>query len=194
MEPAARVTHTIDPVFNEKSRILILGTMPSPRSREEGFFYGHPQNRFWRVMERIFALPPASLVDCDARIGFLLDRRIALWDVLASCRIEGASDASISDPIPNDLSPILDAATIELVCTTGGKAAALCKRFHRRELARRGIELSHLPSTSPANARMSLDDLVVAYERALAPLLAPHKETVAVVERSGRGAGATGGA
>ncbi len=90
---ANRVTHTIEPVFGGRSRVLVLGTMPSPASREVGFYYGHPQNRFWRVMERLFGLADHALVDNDARTAFLLEHRIALWDVLAACSIEGASDA-----------------------------------------------------------------------------------------------------
>ena len=166
-----RVTHVIDPIFDERSRVLVLGTMPSPRSREVGFYYGHPQNRFWRVMERMYGLEDRSLVDNDERRAFLLANGIALWDVLASCQIAGASDASIIDPVPNDLTRILDIAPIRTVCTTGGKANQLCRRFHGNLLKTRRIELVGLPSTSPANARMRLDDLVAAYRAvgALAP-------------------------
>lgn len=166
-----RVTHAIDPIFDERSRVLVLGTMPSPRSREVGFYYGHPQNRFWRVMERMYGLEDRSLVDNDERRAFLLANGIALWDVLASCEIAGASDASIIDPVPNDLTRILDIAPIRTVCTTGGKANQLCRRFHGDLLRARRIELVGLPSTSPANARMRLDDLVAAYRAvgALAP-------------------------
>ena len=162
------VTHTIEPVFDGRSRVLVLGTMPSPASREVGFYYGHPQNRFWRVMERLFGLADHALVDNDARTAFLLEHRIAVWDVLAACSIEGASDASISDPVPNDLTRILDAAPIECVICTGGTAARLCRRFDGELLRERGIELIGLPSTSPANARMRLDDLVAAYAPAFA--------------------------
>ena len=158
-----RVTHTIEPVYDDRSRVLVLGTMPSPASRNVGFFYGHPQNRFWRVMERLFALPDHALVDNDARISFLLEHRIALWDVLASCSIEGASDSSIADHVPNDLTHILDAAPISHVFTTGGAAAKLCRRFDGSLLRERGVTHIALPSTSGANARMRLDDLVLAY-------------------------------
>lgn len=157
------VTHTIPPVFDGTSRVLVLGTMPSPASREVGFFYGHPQNRFWRVMEQLFSLPDHTLVDNDARTAFLLEHHIALWDVLASCSIEGAADSSIADPVPNDLTHILDAAPISHVFTTGGAAAKLCRRFDGSLLRERGIEHVALPSTSGANARMRLNDLVLAY-------------------------------
>ena len=160
---AARVAHPLGPIFDERSRVLVLGTMPSPRSREVGFYYGHPQNRFWRVMERLHGLRDHELIDNDARRAFLLAHRIALWDVLAACNIAGASDASIANPEPNDLARILYAAPIETVCTTGSKAAQLCRRFDGPVLTQRGIELVELPSTSPANARMRLDDLVAAY-------------------------------
>lgn len=170
---AQRVKHTIDPVFDERSRVLVLGTMPSPASRQVGFYYGHPQNRFWRVMERLFNRPDHTLTGNDDRIAFLLSEHIALWDVLASCSIEGASDASIADPVPNDLTCILNAAPIESVFTTGGTAAKLCRRFDGALLRKRGIEHTALPSTSAANARMRLDDLVAAYtpiRSALEPL------------------------
>lgn len=162
MEPTT-VIHTIEPVFDERSRVLVLGTMPSPKSREVGFFYGHPQNRFWRVMERLFNLSDRELVENAVRTAFLLEHRIALWDVLASCSIEGASDASIADPVPNDLTRILNAAQVTHVFTTGSTAARLCRRFDGSLLRVRGIELVALPSTSAANARMRLDDLVAAY-------------------------------
>ena len=154
------VFHRIDPVFDERSRVLVLGTMPSPKSREVGFFYGHPQNRFWRVMEALFGLPERALVDNDARRAFLLERRIALWDVLASCSIEGASDASIRDARPNDLRRILDVAPVRAVFTTGTKAAHLYRRLCEQDC---GMPAMPLPSTSAANARMRLPDLVEAY-------------------------------
>lgn len=167
------VTHTLEPIFNERSRVLILGTMPSPVSREVGFYYGHPHNRFWRVMERLFGLPDHALVHPDERRA-LLAHGIALWDVLASCTIAGASDASIDNARPNDIARILDAAPIELVGTTGGKASALCRRFFGELLKQRGIEQLDLPSTSSANARMRLDDLVRAYRPLCAHLGTPH--------------------
>ena len=160
----SRIIHTIPPVYDGRSRVLILGTMPSPKSREVGFYYGHPQNRFWRVMERLFGLADHALVDNDARIAFLLEQRIALWDVLASCEISGASDASIANPQPNDLACILDATPVRCVFTTGGKASELCRRFDGKLLNGRGIRHVALPSTSPANARMRLDELVNSYQ------------------------------
>lgn len=160
---AQHIEHTLEPVFDERSRVLVLGTMPSPKSREVGFYYGHPQNRFWRVMEALFELPDHSLAENDMRRAFLLKQHIALWDVLASCTIEGAADASIVDAIPNDLTRILSSAPITHVFTTGGKATQLCQRMNGDMLSARNIALTGLPSTSAANARMRLDQLVEAY-------------------------------
>lgn len=160
---AQHIEHTLEPIFDERSHVLVLGTMPSPKSREVGFYYGHPQNRFWRVMEALFELPSHSLVENNARRAFLLKQRIALWDVLASCAIEGAADASIVDAIPNDLTRILGTAPITHVFTTGGKATQLCQRMNGEVLGARNIALTGLPSTSAANARMRLDQLVKAY-------------------------------
>lgn len=154
------VTHTIEPVFDGRSRVLVLGTMPSPASRAAAFYYGHPQNRFWRVMERLFGLPDRELSENGARRLFLLRERIALWDVLSSCRIAGASDASIADARPNDLTRVLAAAPIEAVFTTGSKAHALYRRFDEELL---GMPAIALPSTSAANARMRLPELVERY-------------------------------
>ncbi len=151
------------PVYDDRSRALILGTWPSPKSREMAFYYGHPQNRFWRVMEALFELPSHSLVENNARRAFLLKQHIALWDVLASCTIEGAADASIVDAIPNDLTRIFGTAPITHVFTTGGKATRLCQRMDGEVLSARNIPLTGLPSTSAANARVRLDQLVEAY-------------------------------
>lgn len=149
------IRHPIPPVFNEHSRILILGSFPSVKSRETAFFYGHPQNRFWRVLSAIFedALP----LSIDEKRSFLLKNRIAVWDVIAECRIRGSADTSIREARPNDLSPILAAAPIERIFTNGGTATALYRR-HLRE--KTGIDSIALPSTSPANAACSLDALI----------------------------------
>ena len=154
------VEHTLEPIFDDRSRVLILGTMPSPASREQGFYYGHPQNRFWRVMERLFNLEQKTLVANDARRAFLLREHIALWDVLASCQIDGASDASIRNARPNDLMRVIGRAPIACIFTTGQKAAQLYRRLCQAQTHRDTIAL---PSTSPANAAKSLDDLVDAY-------------------------------
>ena len=153
------IEHPLEPVFDGRSRVLVLGTMPSPASRRVGFYYGHPQNRFWRVLAALWDAPvPRGSAE---RAAFCLERGIALWDVLAACDIAGASDASIRNARPNDLARILDAAPVGAVFTTGSKAAEL----YRRHDAPRWPGLPHvaLPSTSGANARMGLADLVAAY-------------------------------
>ncbi|MCD8316887.1 MAG: DNA-deoxyinosine glycosylase [Eggerthellaceae bacterium] len=153
------VIHDIEPVFDGNSHILILGTMPSPASRSVGFYYGHPQNRFWKVMERLFGEPIVPTTEAKQR--FLLRHHIALWDVLASCEIIGASDSTITSGSPNALDRILNAASIRQIFTTGAKATrlykSLCEPIYKRTCRM-------LPSTSSANAQMSLDELVAAYQ------------------------------
>ena len=153
-----RLEHTIPPVWREDSRILILGSFPSPKSREQGFFYGHPQNRFWRVLAAVWGEEtPLTVAE---KTDLLYAHRLALWDVIASCEIEGASDASVRDAVPNDLTPILRGADIAAICTTGGTAHRLYTRLIEPVT---GIPAIALPSTSPANARMSTEALAEAY-------------------------------
>lgn len=156
---AQQVIHPLAPVFDAHSRVLILGTMPSPKSRETGFYYGHPQNRFWRVMAELLDEPfPASR---EERLALALRRHFALWDVLASCVIRGADDGSIREPEANDLSAVLSAAPIEAIFTTGTKAAALYRKLC---LPKTGVEAIALPSTSAANCRFySYEQLVKVY-------------------------------
>ncbi len=173
---ATTVTHEIQPVFDSRSRVLLLGTMPSPASREQGFYYGHPQNRFWRVLAAIFDEPAPRTI--EEKRDMLLRHHIALWDVLASCEIEGASDASIRDARPNDLARIFDAADIRAVFATGTKAGELYRKLIEPTL---GVPCTTLPSTSPANAKMKLADLVDAYGKALLPLLGETEKHVLTV-------------
>lgn len=152
------VTHTFEPVFNQDSKILILGTMPSPKSRELGFYYGHPRNRFWPVMADIFQVPyPVSI---DDKIAFCHAHKVAVWDVLASCDIRGADDNSIKNPIANDMHLILNHAPIRAVFTTGGKAFALYQKYC---YPLTGMQAIQLPSTSPANCRTGYETLKEAY-------------------------------
>ena len=154
-----RVAHPLRPVFDQRSRVLVLGTMPSPKSRETGFYYNHPQNRFWKVMAALFDEPlPASN---DEKRALALRHGIALWDVLASCDIDGASDASIAQETPNDLRPLFAAAPISHVFCTGATAARLYRIYDEPVL---GIAAVQLPSTSPANAAFSFERLVTAYD------------------------------
>ena len=154
-----RLTHSIPPTFDDKSRVLVLGSFPSPKSREQGFNYGHPQNRFWRVLA---ALAHEDVPEgTEARRAFCLRHGIALWDVIAACDIEGASDTSIRNAQPNQLSLITRTAPIEAVYCTGAKAHELYRRLGcEREC---GLPATRLPSTSPANAACSFERLVEAY-------------------------------
>lgn len=152
------VIHPLPPVFDAGSRVLLLGTMPSPRSREEGFHYGNPRNRFWAVLAALWEEPLPTTI--PERRALCHRHHLALDDVLASCRIHGASDASIKDPVPCDLHRVLDHAPIAQIFTTGATATRLYRRLIEPEL---GISCTGLPSTSPANARMRLPELVAAY-------------------------------
>ena len=126
-----KVVHTIAPVYDENSRVLILGSMPSPKSREVGFYYGHPQNRFWRVLAEI--LNEEVPDDTFAKKALVLRHHIALWDVLAECEIEGASDSSIKNPKINDMDIIFSRASIKAVFATGAKAAELYQKLRKRD-------------------------------------------------------------
>ena len=154
------ILHPIPPVYDTTSRILILGSFPSVKSREAMFFYGHPQNRFWRVAAQVFDEPvPMTVPD---RKAFLLRNHIAAWDVIASCRIEGSSDASIKDVTVNDLRPILETAPVEQIYVNGKTAEKMYRRYTQPLTGRPCI---CLPSTSPANAAWSLEKLVEAWNR-----------------------------
>lgn len=166
------VVHEIAPVWNSESRVLILGTMPSPKSRERGFFYMHTQNRFWRVLPAVFGeILSTKNNDTDRdkaireRKEFLLKHNIALWDVLSSCEIDGASDASIKNAIPNDFTEIFSNSKIRRVFCTGKTAFSLWKKLCAPLYEERFCLVSVcLPSTSPANAAWSVDRLVAAYK------------------------------
>ncbi len=151
--------HPIPPLCNENSRILILGSFPSVKSREAKFFYGHPQNRFWKVLAAVFedALPQTT----EEKRGFLLNHGIALWDVIASCEIEGSSDSSIRNVVPNDLSVILRNADIQRIFLNGRTTKKYFERYIRNSIE---IEAVCLPSTSPANAAFSLERLITAWK------------------------------
>ncbi|MFC0125697.1 DNA-deoxyinosine glycosylase [Bifidobacterium apri] len=160
------VIHGFGPVWDAASQVLVLGSMPSPKSRELGFYYMHPRNRFWPMMAAVFGGDPGRAP--SERAAFALNHHVALWDVLASCDIAGASDGSIRNPVPNDISMIVRGAPIRLVITTGVKAGQLYAKLIEPGLRRLGIDVDMmtLASTSPANAAKSLDDLVVVYRDA----------------------------
>ena len=152
------ITHTFDPIYDERSRVLILGTMPSPKSRQAGFYYSHPQNRFWKTIAEVLGVQCPATDPGKKRL--LLDHGIAIWDVLAACTITGADDSSIKNAVPNDFTALFAAADIQAVFTTGKKATALFKKHCEEKY---GFAPIYLPSTSPANCRMSQRELTAAY-------------------------------
>lgn len=153
-----QITHTFEPVFDSESRVLILGTMPSPKSRENGFYYSHPQNRFWKVMAQLFQ-EEVPIAAAEKR-SMMQRHGIALWDVLAQCDIKGADDNSIQNPVANDIKGLLGQTRIKAVFTTGATAARLYEKLVQEET---GIPARRLLSTSPANCRYSVDMLVEDY-------------------------------
>ena len=167
------IVHEIAPVWNEESRVLILGTMPSPASRAAGFFYMHPQNRFWKVVPEVFGETlklPNNADDKAAAIlersEFLLRHRLALWDVLSSCDIQGAADSSIKNAQPNDFTELFEKSNIHYVFCTGKTSFNLWKRFCASQYEERfALTCECLPSTSPANAAWSLERLMAEYQK-----------------------------
>ncbi len=153
-----RQVHTLAPVYDERSEVLILGSFPSVKSRESGFYYAHPQNRFWKLLAALYEADEPRTN--DARQAFLLDRRIALWDVIQSCEITGSGDASIRSAVPNDLTPLLRSAEIRRIFANGRTAEALYRRFL---LPVCGREITALPPTSPANAAYTMERLLAAW-------------------------------
>lgn len=151
----AHEEHIFDPIYDHESKILILGTFPSVKSRENQFYYGHPQNRFWKVLAVIYESNPLNTI--EEKKAFLLEHRIAIWDVIASCDITGSSDSSIKNVVPTDLRVILEHADIERIYANGATAAKLFHRYQEPVVQR---EIICLPSTSPANAGYSLERLI----------------------------------
>ncbi len=155
-----QLDHPFPPVVDESCQILILGSFPSVKSREDGFFYGHPQNRFWRMLSAI--LGEDVPLDIPAKKAMLLRHHIALWDVIAACRIEGSSDASVKDAIPVDIAKVTEACRLDRVICNGALAGKLYKRYLEPIT---GIAAIVLPSTSPANAAWSLDKLIQIWKK-----------------------------
>lgn len=153
-----RIEHPIAPVYNHESRILILGSFPSVKSRENQFFYGHPQNRFWKVLAQVFLDEVPQTI--PEKKDFLFRQKVAVWDVIASCEIEGSSDSSIRNVVANDLRDILDTADIKQIYVNGKKAEQLYRKYIEPQIGRTAI---CLPSTSPANAAWSVERLVEAW-------------------------------
>lgn len=152
--------HNIPPVFDENSRILILGSFPSVKSREAQFFYAHPQNRFWKVISAVFDSECPQTI--KEKKKFLLEKNIAVWDVIRSCEITGSSDSSVKNAVPNDLSQILEGSRVTRVFTNGNLSYTL---YNKLCLDKTGIAAVKLPSTSPANAAWSLEKLISEWKR-----------------------------
>ena len=153
-----KIEHTIAPVYDENSRILILGSFPSVKSREQKFFYGHKQNRFWKVLAGILGCEVPQTIEEKKKM--LLTHHIAVWDVIQSCDIKGSSDSSIKNVQPTDIGMILEKTNITRIYANGNKAGQLYKRY---QFPVTGIEAMVLPSTSPANAAWSLERLCEAW-------------------------------
>lgn len=152
------IYHTFEPVYDGNSEILILGSFPSVKSREQGFYYGHPRNRFWKVL--------STLLDCEEPVGteekkkMLLQHHIAVWDVIDSCDIKGSSDSSIRNVVPADIAGLLLESSIHGIYANGKTAGKLYQKYIQPEVDR---EIVTLPSTSPANAAYSVEDLIKAW-------------------------------
>ena len=157
MEPQ-KIIHPIPPLYDENSRILILGSFPSIKSREAMFFYGHPQNRFWALLARLFDEPVPQSIGEKRELA--LRHHIAMWDSIHSCTIVGSSDSSVRNVVPNDLSVILDNSKVERIFCNG---ALSHKMYMKYIFPTTGIEAVKLPSTSPANAAFSMDRLMQAW-------------------------------
>jgi len=154
------ITHTFEPIYNKESKILILGSFPSVKSRENNFYYGHPQNRFWKVISKIVNEKEPTTIEEKKKL--LLDNHIAVWDVIASCSIQGSSDSSIKDVVVNDFSDILQNSSIHTIYVNGNKAYEL---YHRYAEEQTGMKAVKLPSTSPANAAWSVDRLCEVWKQ-----------------------------
>ena len=159
-----RQEHEFPPVYDENSEILILGSFPSVKSREAHFYYGHPQNRFWKVLSAVYDSPVP--VSTEEKTAFLLENRLALWDVIESCAICGSSDSSIRDVVPNPVEWILKQAPIRKIYANGALAAQLYKKYI---FGNTGMPAERLPSTSPANAAWSCEKLIAAWSRIREP-------------------------
>ena len=154
-----RLEHPFGPLYDASSRILILGSFPSVKSREQNFFYGHPQNRFWKLVSGLLGEPVPQTIEEKRRM--ILSHHIALWDTIASCTVTGSSDASIKDVVPNDLGRIFNAADIRTVYCNGGTSWSLYEKYIRPVTGRQAVKL---PSTSPANAAWSMERLSGAWK------------------------------
>lgn len=152
------VVQPFAPVYDEYSKVLILGSLPSVKSREQGFYYGHPQNRFWKVTAAVFGEPVPETI--EEKEGMLLRNRLAVWDVIESCDIIGSSDSSVKNAEAADVAGLLSSSAIERVYVNGALAGKLYDRYL---FEKTGIAAVRLPSTSPANARWNLEALIESW-------------------------------
>lgn len=154
------IAHEFPPVYDKNSKILILGSFPSVKSREQQFYYGHPQNRFWKLLAKVMDAPVPETI--EEKKTFLLNNKIALWDVIASCRICGSSDSSIKDVVVNDFTEILKDSDIKTIYVNGNKAYELYHKYAEEKTKRKAVKL---PSTSPANAAWNLERLYEVWKQ-----------------------------
>lgn len=173
MDGYKHISHTFEPVYDNNSNILILGSFPSVKSREQGFYYGHPQNRFWKVISAVCKEEVPQTV--EEKKAMLLKHRIAVWDVIDSCDIRGSSDSSIRNVVPADIAGLLRKTNISAVFANGGTAGKLYEKY---VLAETGLVAKVLPSTSPANAASSLDRLIEVWSTAISEKIGGDKDGV----------------
>lgn len=159
MAEAQRQTHEFEPVYDEHSEVLILGTFPSVKSRENQFYYGHPQNRFWKVIAALAESEVPQTIEEKKKL--LLENRIAIWDVISQCDIAGSSDSSIKNVVPADIGRVLKNSNIKKIYANGNTAKKLYDKY---VLPKVHIEIEGLPSTSPANAGYSLERLLESWK------------------------------
>lgn len=162
MKEYQNISHGFGPVYNSESRILILGSFPSVKSREQAFFYGHPRNRFWKVLAAVLKEEEPQTV--EEKKAMLFRRGVAVYDVIEQCSIIGSSDSSIKDVVPADLGKIVGESQIQKVYTNGKTAGKLYKKYQDKEM---NFPMEELPSTSPANAAYSLEKLTEIWSRAI---------------------------
>lgn len=153
------VSHDFEPVFDENSKVLILGTFPSVKSRENQFYYGHPQNRFWKVIAGLTESEVPHTIEEKKKL--LLEHGIAIWDVIESCDIIGSSDSSIKNVVPADIERVVANSKIQNIYANGGTAKKLYEKYSQKKTGR---EIIGLPSTSPANAAYSLERLLECWQ------------------------------
>ncbi len=158
MKEYTHIVHPFGPLYDERSEVLILGSLPSVKSREQNFFYGHPQNRFWPLLAALFGERPPKTV--EEKRALALRHRVALWDVIYSCDIVGSSDSSIRSVVPTEFRPILEGSNVKRIFCNGRTSGLYYKKYQEKTLQ---IGAEVLPSTSPANAAWTMERLMDAW-------------------------------